>query len=161
MCVCAIAVAQKNTIKLCVFLFSSRCAGQRLPSDAEPSGDDLHPPGLYRLCGVRGASPHGQPQALQSKIAHDCLQPQHGFIEWLHCVWGTADEGEIGVCGNVLACVAIVPSTVLTDWCAPPFSSWCRAGPRPIRGDVTSSTTPAVLKLSGLATALSKIYLWA
>lgn len=68
------------------FFLVARCAGHRLPPDAEPGGDDHHPPGLCRLRGVRGASPHGEPEALWFKITHDCLQPQHGFIEWLHRV---------------------------------------------------------------------------
>lgn len=64
---------------------------------------------------------------------------------------------------EVEACVCVflitVPSTALTDDVFPPLSSWCLDGPRPIRGDATSSTTPAVHKLCGWAAAPSKIFL--
>lgn len=70
------------------FLTFSRCPSQRLPPDAGPLADDLHPVGLCLLLRVRRTSPDGKPQALPSQHCDDCLQPQHGFAERLHCLWG-------------------------------------------------------------------------
>lgn len=66
----------------------SRCPSQRLPPDAGPRTDDLHPAGLCLLLPVRGTSPDGKPQGLPPQHSHDRVQRQHGFTERLHSVWG-------------------------------------------------------------------------